>query len=298
MNVASVEEEEMSQAALADPAYVLGRSEAEARRLMLQAQIYDRVTRRFLADAGITAGMTVLDVGSGAGDVAFAAADLVSPTGFVVGVDIDPAVLEIASARARAEQRQNVRFVAGDCRAASLPDDFDAAVGRLVLMYTGDVKEALRAIAGRVKPGGVVAFAEFDFTSALGYMRASGNELAGSLWEWAAQAFARSGAHTAMAGPLSGAFVAAGLGVPELALHAPLGGGEGWVPPHFAACSRPWSRWGSSARRIWPWTAWLCAAAPRSPRRVFPSCCRLWSRRGPASHSPSEILSTYLPSSS
>jgi hypothetical protein len=59
----------MVQTAIADPTYVLGRSENEARRLMLQAQIYDRITRRFLSDAGLAAGMTVLDVGSGGEDV-------------------------------------------------------------------------------------------------------------------------------------------------------------------------------------------------------------------------------------
>src|SRR5689334_23358579 len=131
----------------------MGRSEAEARRLQLQAGLYDRITRRFLADAGLGPGMTVLDVGSGPGDVAFAAADLVGPTGRVVGVDVNPAILGLAEARARAQQRDNVRFVAGDCRSALLPADFDAAIGRFVLMYTGDVTETLRVIADRVKPG-------------------------------------------------------------------------------------------------------------------------------------------------
>jgi SAM-dependent methyltransferase len=214
----------MVQQTVADPVYVMGRSEAEARRLLLQARLYDRLTRRFLADVGLAPGMTVLDVGSGMGDVAFAAADLVGPTGRVVGVDVNPTILELAVARARAEQRDNVRFVAGDCRSALLPDDFDAAIGRLVLMYTGDVTEALQAIADRVRPGGVVAFAEADFSSVLGYMRESSGGVNRAMWEWAAQAFACSGIPTAMAGPLHRAFLAAGLGAPEMALQAPLDG--------------------------------------------------------------------------
>ena len=48
--------------------YALGRSDAETRRLILQHQLYGRFTRQFLTAAGITAGMKVLDVGSGAGD--------------------------------------------------------------------------------------------------------------------------------------------------------------------------------------------------------------------------------------
>jgi ubiquinone/menaquinone biosynthesis C-methylase UbiE len=48
---------------------------------MLQSRLLERLTRSFLVDAGIAPGMTVLDVGSGAGDVAFAAADLVGLLG-------------------------------------------------------------------------------------------------------------------------------------------------------------------------------------------------------------------------
>ena len=76
------------------PAYLMGRSEAETRRLMAQHRLYGRFTRRLLEDAGIGEGMKVLDVGSGAGDVALLSAELVGPTGSVVGVDQDPEVLE------------------------------------------------------------------------------------------------------------------------------------------------------------------------------------------------------------
>jgi SAM-dependent methyltransferase len=204
---------------------------------MLQAQLYDRITRRFLADAGLAPGMTVLDVGSGMGDVAFAAADLVGPTGRVVGVDVNPAILELATARARDQQRANVHFVVGDCRTAVLPDDFDAAIGRMVLMYTGDVTATLQEIVARVKPGGVVAFAEGDFSSVLGYMRAGPDGVNRAMWEWGVQAFACAGIPTAMAGPLHRAFLAAGLGPPEMALQAPLDGTGDGAGCEWAAAS-------------------------------------------------------------
>jgi SAM-dependent methyltransferase len=227
----------MVQQTVADPVYVMGRSEAEAQRLMLQARLYDRITRRFLADAGLTAGMTVLDVGSGMGDVAFAAADLVGPTGRVIGVDVNPPILELAAARARAQQRDNVHFVVGDCRSAVLPDDFDAAIGRFVLMYTGDVTETLQAIVSRVRPGGIVAFAEADFSSVLGYMRAGPDGVNRAMWEWGFQAFACSDIPTAMAGPLHRAFLAAGLGAPEMAMQVPLDGTEACIGCEWVAAS-------------------------------------------------------------
>ncbi len=76
--------------------YALGRSEAETERLILQNQIYSPITRQMLVTAGVTRGMTVLDLGSGAGDVALLLADLVGPSGRVVGVDSHAEILETA----------------------------------------------------------------------------------------------------------------------------------------------------------------------------------------------------------
>jgi 2-polyprenyl-3-methyl-5-hydroxy-6-metoxy-1,4-benzoquinol methylase len=76
--------------------YILGHSEREIARLKAQAAELDPITRRFLLEAGIVPGMRVLDVGSGAGDVAFLAAELVGATGEVVGVDLAPAAIEVA----------------------------------------------------------------------------------------------------------------------------------------------------------------------------------------------------------
>ena len=57
--------------------YVLGHSDRELERLTTQARLVDPITRHFFVQAGITSGMRVLDVGSGPGDVAFLAAELV-----------------------------------------------------------------------------------------------------------------------------------------------------------------------------------------------------------------------------
>ena len=53
-----------------DAEYTMGRTESETERLIQQSQLYDDVTRRFLFRCGIENGMNVLDIGSGAGDVA------------------------------------------------------------------------------------------------------------------------------------------------------------------------------------------------------------------------------------
>ena len=81
--------------------YTMGRSAGETERLIEQAQLYERVTLRMLRNAGVEPGMKVLEIGSGAGDVAMAAAQLVGPEGTVVGIDINPEILETARARAQ-----------------------------------------------------------------------------------------------------------------------------------------------------------------------------------------------------
>jgi ubiquinone/menaquinone biosynthesis C-methylase UbiE len=109
---------------------VLGHSEAELQRLRTQAQFKNPVTRRFLVEAGVGPGMRVLDVGSGAGDVALLLADMVGETGQVIGFDRSAAGLETARARVAELSLPNVSFVVGAAADLSFDEPFDAVVGR------------------------------------------------------------------------------------------------------------------------------------------------------------------------
>ncbi len=181
-----------------DARYTMGRSkEEEEERLIQQSQLYDAVTRRLLNMAGLGRGMRVLDIGSGTGDVAMTAAEVVGPEGAVVGVDVNPAILETARARAGEAGFENVEFVAGDARTLDLGGDFDALIGRLVLMYMADPADALRQLAVRLRPGGIVAFQEVDFSP---YRNTYHDDtpLMNQLVDWGLGVFERSGAHLDM----------------------------------------------------------------------------------------------------
>jgi 2-polyprenyl-3-methyl-5-hydroxy-6-metoxy-1,4-benzoquinol methylase len=65
--------------------YLLGHSEREIQRLIHQAAILRPITERLFREIALRPGMRVLDLGCGAGDVSMLAAELVGPTGLVIG---------------------------------------------------------------------------------------------------------------------------------------------------------------------------------------------------------------------
>jgi len=215
--------------------YVLGDSETERQRLRQQAGLIGGFTRHVLEQAGIAPGMSVLDVGCGAGDVALLLADMVGAAGRVVGVDRNPAILAAAERRTTAAGYANVRFVAGDVTDPSvdLGRDFDAAVGRLVLMYNPDTVAALRAIAERVAPGGVVAFQEADFTWFAHSIPPI--PLMASMRDWISGAFAAGGSDPHIGFRLPQVFAAAGLPRPRLQFDTLMGGGTDFGGYQYAA---------------------------------------------------------------
>src|SRR5215468_2134853 len=144
-----------------DTDYALGRTNAEYERLIEQAEVLRPLTERLLRAAGIGAGMRVLDVGCGVGEVSRLVSELVGPAGSVVGIDVDGDALRFAGDRCAARGITNVVFRKGDARSAECDGLFDAAVGRFVLMYMRDPTAALRLIAERVRPGGILAFHEW-----------------------------------------------------------------------------------------------------------------------------------------
>lgn len=213
---------------MTDPTYALGRSDDEHARLTEQANFLRPLTERFFTRAGIAPGMKVLDVGSGVGDVAFLLAALVGPAGKVVGVDMDAAALEKARKRAEQLELRNVEFVHGDIRTTSLSGPFDAAVGRLVLLYCADPVAALARIATHVRPKGIVAFLEMEM-NALAAQATYGDSLLGKVVETIYRTFAAAGVRVNMSSELRHTYVKAGLGEPELLGEFVAGGGPGFA---------------------------------------------------------------------
>lgn len=146
--------------------YVLERRDRELRRLAIQHEYWSDFTLDVLRRAGIGPEMRVLDLGSGAGDVAMTAASLVGPGGWVLGVDRAPESVARANARAAAAELPHVEFVAAELGTFEPPGPFDAIIGRFVLMYVADPAALLRRLTRSLTSSGVLAFIEMDMVAA------------------------------------------------------------------------------------------------------------------------------------
>jgi ubiquinone/menaquinone biosynthesis C-methylase UbiE len=122
-----------------------------AARMMLVAE-------HLVDTADLHAGWRVLDVATGSGNAAIAAARLGSQ---VVGVDYVPALLERGRKRAAAEGLE-VELLEGDAEALPFPDaSFDAVISVFGSMFAPDHTRAAAELARVCRPGGTIALASW-----------------------------------------------------------------------------------------------------------------------------------------
>jgi ubiquinone/menaquinone biosynthesis C-methylase UbiE len=224
----------------ANPArtYILGHDAREHDRLDLQGLLYRDITRDAFLRAGIQPGMRVLDLGCGSGDVSMLAAELVGPSGSVVGVDRDPGSVDRAQQRADADGVGNVRFVVADIGGADETaiaeaagagveaTPFDALVGRFILMHVTDPAAVLEKAARWVRPGGSVVMVESTMETLMaGDHSRPHSKLYGRIIRWKYAVVKRSGADVRAGLRLYETFASAGLPAPSTRLEAPVEGG-------------------------------------------------------------------------
>lgn len=145
---------------MSEATYALGYSPAEIQRLKNQGAMLRPITERLLRNAGIDAGMRVLDLGCGAGDVSMLAAELVGPEGSIVGIDRHQESLNVAKERAREDGLRQISFVQASIEAFSAREPFDLVIGRYILIHQSEPVTLLRNAARLVRPGGALAFHE------------------------------------------------------------------------------------------------------------------------------------------
>jgi len=105
--------------------------------------------------AGLKPGMTVLDLGSGAGNDVFIAAREVGPEGRVIGVDMTEAMIEKANANKHKINATTVEFRLGDIEQLPVDDAcIDVVISNCVLNLVPDKTKAFSELFRVLKPGG------------------------------------------------------------------------------------------------------------------------------------------------
>jgi len=122
------------------------------------ASLIHPVAERLADDADLRAGWHVLDVATGTGNAALAAARLGS---YADGIDYVPELLERAAERAAAE-RLMIGLAQGDAQALPFgAADYDAVVSVFGVMFAADQPAAAAELLRVLRPGGTVALANW-----------------------------------------------------------------------------------------------------------------------------------------
>jgi SAM-dependent methyltransferase len=190
--------------------YHLENTDDERKRLGRQDELLRPATQRLFQSAGVAPGARVLDCGSGAGDVAILVAEMVTSSGEVLGIDRDASQVAAANRRVADIALPHVRFATADL--LDPPEgQFDAIVGRLVMMYSLDPEAVLRVLSDRLRPGGVMAFLEFDYAGASPESTFPPCRLVDQINRWTLAGFQALGFQERVGTRLPSLFQAAGL---------------------------------------------------------------------------------------
>ena len=168
------------KAAVADAYQAIESGAGEA----VVSRLYSDAERRLLPDgavrwalgvgnpvrrAGLKAGDTVLDIGSGGGIDSILAAHLVGPTGRVIGIDVVDDMLARARANAAdAGVGDRCEFLRGEMEAVPLPaNSVDVVISNGVINLSPRKSRVLAEVYRVLRPGGRLAVADLLVESEL-----------------------------------------------------------------------------------------------------------------------------------
>jgi SAM-dependent methyltransferase len=155
--------EARQQPAATGTGFPLGRSNEETARLQRQAEELAPVSRVLLERTALGSGQHAIDVGCGPRGILELLVEHVGPGGRIVGLDSDPALVELATRFAAERGWDNVELICADARHSGLPSDtFDLVHARTLLIGLSQPEDVLTELVRLTRPGGWLVGMEPD----------------------------------------------------------------------------------------------------------------------------------------
>jgi len=142
--------------------YILGADDAELARLRFQHKVWTPHLYALAQRAGLRAGQTAIDLGSGPGYTTLELAAMVGERGRVLAVDESPYFIE--HVKRHAEQFALANIETQLTKAEHLeaePESFDLAYARWLFCWMEDPVPALQRAADALRPGAALAMHEY-----------------------------------------------------------------------------------------------------------------------------------------
>lgn len=134
-------------------------------------RFYIPIAQRLIEVANLQSACKILDIATGTGIVALAAAEKVGAQSKIIGIDISAGMLSNAKQKLAASGLQNVEFIEADAELIDFEQNsFDVILCSLAICYLTDIPAALHKWHGFLKPGGKLvlnAWTENAFTTSV-----------------------------------------------------------------------------------------------------------------------------------
>lgn len=129
-------------------------------------EFHRQAATRLVELAGLQSGQYVLDIATGTGLAAIAAAQVVGSKGYVLGTDFALGMLQQARRKVNILGLKNIKFEEADADEQELQgDQFDAILCSSAIVYLTDIPTSLHQWHNALKLGGVAAFSCLAETS-------------------------------------------------------------------------------------------------------------------------------------
>ncbi|MBH8551863.1 methyltransferase domain-containing protein [Nostocaceae cyanobacterium CENA357] len=129
-------------------------------------EFHKRASTRLVELAKLQPSQQVLDVATGTGLAAIAAAQVVGSTGHVLGIDFASGMLQQAQKKVAALALMNITFHEADADEQEFQDNqFDAILCSSAIAYLTNIPRVLHRWHNALKPGGTIAFSCLAATS-------------------------------------------------------------------------------------------------------------------------------------